>query len=99
MSNDIRQGVDIDFEDETRTIYPVSLRQLRSLTKVIEALNFTESDSVNDDAVDKMVDAMVIIFEKIDPELSADRDRIEDIVDVRTVNKAIEAAMGADPNV
>ena len=36
--NNIRPGVEVSFSDKTRTIYPVSLRQLRKLNAVMKEM-------------------------------------------------------------
>jgi len=94
--NNIRPGVEIAFADKTRTIYPVSLRQLRKLNKVMKDMELSEDD---DKSVDLMVEAASIILEAIEPEIAADPDLVEDLLDIKSFNQLISAAMGTDPNV
>jgi len=93
--NNIRPGVEIAFSDKTRTIYPVSLRQLRKLNKVMKEMEISEDD---DRSVDLMVEAASIILEAIEPEIASDADLVEDLLDIKSFNQLIAAAMGTDPN-
>jgi hydroxylamine reductase (hybrid-cluster protein) len=94
--NNIRPGVEIAFSDKTRTIYPVSLRQLRKLNKVMKEMEISEDD---DKSVDLMVEAASIILEAIEPEIASDPELVEDLLDIKSFNQLISAAMGTDPNV
>lgn len=94
--NNIRPGVEIAFADKTRTIYPVSLRQLRKLNKVMKDMELSEDD---DKSVDLMVEAASIILEAIEPEIAGDPELVEDLLDIKSFNQLISAAMGTDPNV
>jgi len=93
--NNIRPGVEIAFSDKVRTIYPVSLRQLRKLNSVMKEMELSQND---DKSVDLMVEAACIIFETIEPEIASDSELVEDLLDVKSFNQLITAAMGADPN-
>ena len=93
--NNIRPGVEISFADKTRTIYPVSLRQLRSLNLVMKEMNESRDD---EKSVDLMVQAASIILEKIEPELSSDFETLEDLIDIKSFNQLVAAGMGTDPN-
>lgn len=94
--NNIRPGVDIAFADKTRTIYPVTLRQLRKLTSVMKEMENIKDD--DDKSVDLMVEAASIILEKIDPEIYDNFDLLEDLLDIKSFNAMVSAAMGTDPN-
>lgn len=99
MANDIRPGTDVVLSDgKKRIVYPISLRQLRKLNKVLKKINFETVTELDDKTIDQMVEATAIVLDKIDPELAADRDRLEDVVDIKAFNIIITAAMGADPN-
>lgn len=93
--NNIRPGVEIAFADQTRTIYPITLRQLRKLNGVMKQM---EAPTDEDHSVDLMVEAAAIILEKIEPEIAADLDLVEDLLDVKSFNEMVAAAMGTDPN-
>jgi len=93
--NNLRPGVEVAFSDKTRTIFPVTLRQLRKLNSVMKKLEATDSDETS---VDLMVEAAVIILEPIEPEIAADSDLVEDLLDIKSFNQLLSAAMGTDPN-
>jgi len=93
--NNVRPGVEISFADKTRTIYPVSLRQLRSLNLVMKEMNESQDD---EKSVDLMVQAAAIILDKIEPELVSDLDALEDLIDIKSFNQLVAAGMGTDPN-
>jgi hypothetical protein len=46
-----------------------------------------------------MVEAAAIALEKANPDLAADRDQLEDLLDMRSFNELLAVAIGADPNV
>ena len=97
-NKDLYKGVDILFADgKTRTIKPLTIRQLRKFMKVVSEMRTTE-DQLSDEDIDKMVQASAIALQKVDPELSEDLDALEDILDLRSFNLIMGAAMGSDPN-
>jgi hypothetical protein len=93
--NNIRPGVEVSFSDKTRTIYPVSLRQLRKLNAVMKEMENSEDD---DKSVDLMVEAAQVILSAIEPEIADDPELVEDLLDIKSFNQLISAAMGTDPN-
>jgi len=98
MAEDIREGVDIVFADKKRTIYPVSLKRLRKLNKVLKSMSQDATD-VGDEDIENMIDAAIVALgSEFDSDSEVDREKVEDIVDVRTFNLLIAAAMGTDPN-
>ena len=94
--NDVRQGEAIEFGDDiTRTVRPLTLKQLRKFVKVIEKLGSTEdATTMSDEDIDTMLDAAEIILAKVDPKLAADREALEDAVDLVSFNKMMNVAMG-----
>ena len=93
--NNIRPGVEVMFADGPRTIYPLTLRQLRKINGIMKTMESSDND---DESVDLMVEAAAIILEKIAPEIAEDSDALEDILDIKSFNEMISAAMGTDPN-
>lgn len=95
--HNVRKGETIMFADGTeRTIYPLTLKALRKFVKIIDELgNLEDAISMSDDDIDVMTTAAQIILEKVDPTLAADRDLIEDVVDVDTFQKLMSVAMGS----
>ena len=97
-NNSVREGRSILFADgEERMIYPLTIRQLRKFMKVVKNMN-AENQDISDEDIDVMVEATAIALEKVDPKLAGDTDALEDVIDVKTFNLILAAAMGADPN-
>lgn len=98
MAEDIREGVEITFADKKRVIYPVSLRRLRRLNKVLKNMNVNPGD-IGDEDIDAMIEAAIVALgDEFDVDSEVDREKVEEIVDVKTFNLLVSAAMGADPN-
>lgn len=96
MARELREGREIVFADgEKRTVYPLTIRQLRKFLKAAGDLK-TEGDNLEDEDIDKMIAAAKIALEKEFPLIT--EDELEDILDMRSFNELIAAAMGADPN-
>lgn len=100
-NKNLREGRSIVFADgKSRTIYPLSIRQLRKFMKTIKEMPDTvDTASLEDKDIDLMIEAAAIVLEKVDLELSLDLEAIEDVIDIKIFNELIGAAMGADPNV
>jgi len=90
-------GTEIVFADgKTRTIKPLTIRQLRKFMKIVKDLN-TESGMTDDD-IDIMVEAAAVALAAVDPDLAEDTDALEDILDLRSFGELMSAAMGSDPS-
>ena len=101
MANkDIHEGKAIVFADgKTRTVRPLTIRQLRKFMKVAGALQAKTESDMTDEDIDAMVEAASIALAKIDPELAEDLDALEDVLDLKCFAELMAAAMGSDPNV
>jgi hypothetical protein len=98
QNKDLHKGTAIVFADgETRTIKPLTIRQLRKFMKVASQLNTAEGEMTDED-IDKMVEAAGIALAKVDPELAEDAEALEDILDLRCFSELMNAAMGGDPS-
>lgn len=87
-------------DDVTRTIRPLSIKQLRKFVKIIDKMGDASADatSMSEEEIDTMVEAAAIILEKVDAKLANDTDALEDIVDIVVFNEMMGIAMGAaDP--
>jgi len=100
LSNkDLHAGVEITFADgKTRTIRPLTIRQLRKFMGIANTMQINEDGSMTDEDIDKMVDSAAIALMASDPALAADKDAIEDILDLKSYGALMAAAMGNDPN-
>ena len=86
----------VDFADDViRYVRPLTLKQLRKFVEVIDKLGSTENAAtMSDEDIDTMLDAAEIILSRCDPVLAADRDKLEDAVDLVSFNKMMNVAMG-----
>ena len=98
-NNDLFKGTEIVFADgKKRTIKPLTIKHLREFMKVANEMKSDNESGMTDEDIDKMISAASIALRKADPELAADRDALEDILDLRTFAEVMAAAMGSDPN-
>lgn len=94
--NNVRKGKEIEFDDGVkRHVKPLSIKQLRKFVVIIEKLgDTTNAGTMTDDDITTMVDAASVILEKVDPKFAADRDALEDNIDLITFNEMMNVAMG-----
>ena len=98
-NNDLFKGAEITFSDgKKRTIKPLTIKNLREFMKVANNMKSNDESGMSDEDIDKMVSAAAIALKKADPELAADRDALEEILDLSTFAQVMAAAMGNDPN-
>ena len=96
-NKDILAGTEIVFADgQTRTIKPLTIRNLRKFMKVVKDLK--SEDTLDDKDIDIMVEAAGIALAAVDPELGNDREKLEDVLDLRSFGELMSAAMGSDPS-
>lgn len=95
--HDVRKGVDIVFADGVeRRVHPLTIKALRKFVKIMEKMSDIEDmTTVSDEDIDTMVEAAAIILDKVDPELAADRERLEDTIDLNSFSAMMSIAMGA----
>ena len=102
-NDDLRGGFAIDFADGvSRVIKPLTIRQLRGFMKIMDKMQTidteAETQTMNDEDIDNMVEAAAIALSKVDPKLAEDADALEDALDLRCFGRLMVAAMGNDPN-
>lgn len=98
-NTDLFKGTEITFSDgKTRVVRPLTIKHLREFMKVANQMKTNDEAGMTDEDIDKMIDAASIALRKSDPELAADRDALEDILDLKTFGEVMAAAMGSDPN-
>ena len=66
--------------------------------KVANEMKTNDESGMTDEDIDKMISAAAIALRKADPVLAADRELLEDVLDLRTFGEVMAAAMGSDPN-
>lgn len=95
MANSARISVDMEFADgETRTIKPLTIKRLRKFMKIVEALSTTEAGKMTEVDITNMMEAAAIVIDQVDPDLAADKEKLEDVIDVDIFWKLIQVAMG-----
>lgn len=98
-NNDLFKGTEITFSDgKKRTVKPLTIKHLHEFMKVANEMKTDNEAGMTDEDIDKMISAASIALRKADPELAANRDALEDILDLRTFGEVMAAAMGNDPN-
>ena len=71
---------------------PLKISLLRKFMKKFEAIADVAAD--NDKSMDILIDCVQIAMEQYNPELAADREALEDNIDLPSVYAVIEAASG-----
>lgn len=74
------------------TVQPLKISLLRPFMKRFQELASVADD--NDKSMDVLLDCVQIAFKQFKPELSENREALEDLVDLPTVYKIIDAASG-----
>jgi predicted nucleic acid-binding Zn-ribbon protein len=96
-NKDIVSGAEIMFADgKKRVIKPLTIRNLRKFMKVVK--NLKSEDTLEDADIDIMVEAAAIALATVDPEVAADKEKLEDALDLRSFGLLMNAAMGSDPS-
>mgnify|MGYP003141071796 CR=1 FL=1 len=94
-NKDLREGQLITFADGVeRTVYPLTIRQLRNFMKIAEKLDVDAEQGLTDQDIDNMVEAAGIALQKVDPDLANDPDALEDALDLRCFSGLMAASMG-----
>jgi len=85
---------------ESLTIKPLPIKQLRKFMAVIQKMDDPELESDNA-AMEIFIEAAMVCLEVFKPELSTDKDKFEELVEIPTMMKILEVAGGLklnDPN-
>lgn len=100
MATTVYDIVEIELSNgESISIKPLPIKQLR---KFMEAIKEMDSDNTTEDgAMDLFIKAAMICLENIKPELSTDKEKFEEVVEIPTMMKILEVCGGlklTDPN-
>ena len=102
MATSVYQVVEIELIDGTKlTLRPLKISLLRDFMKKFQGLDNVDVASDNDKSMDLLIDCVQIAMQQYSSELSTDRKKLEDVIDLPTVYKIIEIASGVklnDPN-
>ena len=99
MANTVYSVEEITLQDgSTAKLKPLSIKELREFMIALQgaADSTTETETLN-----VLIDAVAVALKKQLPELVADRDALEDALDVPTINRILEVCGGIkmdDPN-
>ena len=80
------------------TLKPLSIKQLKKFMEVIQKTQTVETEN---ETLDVLITAVAVALEKQLPDLVADRDALEDALDVPTINRILDVCGGIkmdDPN-
>lgn len=96
-NKDILAGTEILFADgKKRVIKPLTIRNLRKFMKIVK--NLKNEETLEDADIDVMVEAAAVALAVVDPELANDKDKLEDVLDLKSFGSLMTAAMGSDPS-
>lgn len=76
------------------TIRPLKISLLRQFMKEFEKISDISED--NDKSITLLIKCVGIAFKQLAPELSEDTKKLEELLDLPTVYKVVEAASGID---
>ena len=82
----------------TVKLKPLSIKELRKFMLVLQAAS---NSTTEDQTLNVLIDEVAVALEKQLPDLVADRDALEDALDVPTINRILEVCGGIkmdDPN-
>lgn len=100
MATTVYDIVDIELSDGTNiTLKPLPIKQLRKFMEVIQGMD--KEDIGEDAAMDVFIEAAMICLQVSRPDLSTDRDKFEELIEIPTMMKILEIAGGlklTDPN-
>ena len=101
MATTIYDVLEIELVDgSVMTLKPLPIKQLRKFMTVIREMDLEENSS-EDIAMDIFIKAAMVCLETLRPELSVDKDKFEEIIEVPTMMKILEICGGlklTDPN-
>jgi hypothetical protein len=78
----------------TLQVQPLKISLLRPFVKRFSDLALVADD--NDKSMDVLLDCVLIAMKQYKPELSENKEALEDLLDLPTVYEIIEAASGSD---
>lgn len=99
MATKVFETLVLELQDGTEvTIRPLPIKKLRKFMEVVKGLEESEDEILS---MGILVDACAIAISVSKPELAADKEKLEDALDVPTMYKILEVAGGVklnDPN-
>jgi hypothetical protein len=93
MASTVYEKTDLVLMDGTKiSMRPLKISLLRKFMKKFDTV--AEVATSNVDSMDVLIDCALIAMEQYAPELSTDREKFEDVADIKMVYKIIEVASG-----
>lgn len=93
MATSVYETSEIELLDGTKIkVRPLKISLLREFMKKFESIAKVAEN--NDKSMDILIDCVQIAMKQYAPDLSTDRERLEDNIDLPSVYKVIEAASG-----
>ena len=93
MATVVNEETTIELLDGTSiTVRPLKISLLREFMKKFDGLTAVASD--NDKSMTILMECVQIAMRQYKPELSEDLEALEDVIDLPTVYKVVEAASG-----
>jgi hypothetical protein len=93
MATSVYEKSEIELLDGTKiTMRPLKISLLREFMKRFEGIAKVADN--NDKSMDILMDCVQIAMKQYSPELSTDREKLEDVIDLPSVYKVVEAASG-----
>ena len=94
MASTVYDVEEIELRDgKTVKLKPLSIRELRLF---MEVMGKTSNAKTEDEALQVLIEACGVALEKQIPELKENKDLLEDILDVPTINRVIKVCGGID---
>jgi hypothetical protein len=93
MATSVYETVDLTLMDNTVIkMRPLKISLLRDFMKKFDSV--TESSGSNVESMDILVECAMIAMKQYKPELAEDREKFEDVADIKMVYKIIDVASG-----
>jgi hypothetical protein len=93
MATSVYETVDLELMDGTTiSMRPLKISLLREFMKKFDTV--VEVATNNVDSMDVLVECAMIAMKQYQPELADDREKFEDVADIKMVYKIIEVASG-----
>jgi hypothetical protein len=93
MATTVHQGEELTLMDGSKiSVRPLKISLLRPFMKEFEAVAAVAEDNEKSMAI--LINCVQIAMKQYSPELAEDKSKLEDILDLPTVYKIIEAASG-----
>jgi hypothetical protein len=94
--------VEVELSDgSTIELRPLPIKQLRKFMNVIKEMDAVNEEGDEEEAMSVFIKAAMVCLEAFKPELSKDKDKFEELIEVPTMMKILEVCGGlklTDPN-